>query len=155
MWDLSFSNGAMIFYGFLSVGTLCALAMRPRPKQLPDEGRLTETERVNPAASISSQMLEQQARTHRDWTGQHKLVCNEQARTHQNWTEQHIKRKLINSRPVEMDFDCQAEQHTQTGLFEVDSNTMESHATTIKTVGGSQQSAWGFMPVVPVGLREL
>ena len=28
MWDLEFSSGAMIFYGFLSVGTLCAHAVR-------------------------------------------------------------------------------------------------------------------------------
>ena len=82
-------------------------------------------------------------------------MCSEQARTDQNWTEQHIERKLISSRPVEMDLDYQAEQHTQIGLFEVDSSTMESHATANRTVGGSQQSAWNSMPVVPVDLREL
>ena len=54
-----------------------------------------------------------------------------------------------------MDFDYQAEQHTQIGLFEVDSSTMESHATANRIVGGPQQSAWNSMPVVPVGARPI
>ena len=61
MWDLEFSNGAMIFYACLSVGTLCTLAVRSKPDQVSSDGGANQIERVNsmPRGVASSSGIEE------------------------------------------------------------------------------------------------